>query len=359
MLSFLKSLYFRYLTNPQAVTLLFLLLSVTLVIVFAGKILGPLFVALIIAYLLEGPILKLKRMRCPRLLAVNLVFFLFITLFAFTVLWLLPLITQQISEFLNNLPEMIGRGQQLVYNLQEKYPLLLSEDLIRGILAKVKEGLDSFGNDILSFSLEKIPTLISIIVYFILVPLMIFLLLKDKDKVLQYIANLFPSYRDAANQLWKEMDEQIGNYVRGKIFEILIVAISAFILFSFLQLNYSVLLAITVGLSVLIPYIGAAVVTLPVALVGYAQWGLSAELYWTIGWYLVLQFLDGNVLVPILFSEAVNLHPLVIITAILFCGGIWGFWGVFFAIPFATLIKTLIDIWPENKEYSNEQAEQI
>ena len=71
-----------------------------------------------------------------------------------------------------------------------------------------------------------------------------------------------------------------------------------------------------------------------------------------ISFYLVIQFLDGNVLVPILFSEAVNLHPVAIIVAILVFGGIWGFWGVFFAIPLATLVKALINIWPthENDE---------
>ena len=66
--------------------------------------------------------------------------------------------------------------------------------------------------------------------------------------------------------------------------------------------------------------------------------------------YFVIQFLDGNVLVPILFSEAVNLHPLAIIVAILVFGGLWGFWGVFFAIPLATLVKALINVWPIHDE---------
>ena len=146
------------------------------------------------------------------------------------------------------------------------------------------------------------------------------------------------------------MDAQIGNYVRGKINEILIVGSVSFIIFQLLQLNYAPLLAIIVGLSVLIPYIGAAVVTLPVAFVGYFQWGLNADFVWLMVWYAVLQFLDGNVLVPILFSDAVNLHPIAIISAILIFGGLWGFWGVFFAIPLATLVKALINVWPTTSD---------
>jgi len=90
------------------------------------------------------------------------------------------------------------------------------------------------------------------------------------------------------------------------------------------------------GVQVIIPYIGATLVTFPVLGVAYFQWGLSGDdfMYIVIA-YSIIQALDGVVLVPVLFSEAVNLHAIAIIVAILFFGGVWGFWGVFFAIPFS------------------------
>ncbi len=100
------------------------------------------------------------------------------------------------------------------------------------------------------------------------------------------------------------------------------------------------------GLSVIIPYIGAALVTIPVLVVAFFQWGLTDDFYWVAFSYAVIQALDGNVLVPLLFSEAVNLHPIAIIVAVLFFGGIWGVWGVFFAIPLATLISAIVTAWP-------------
>jgi len=72
--------------------------------------------------------------------------------------------------------------------------------------------------------------------------------------------------------------------------------------------------------------------------------------------YGVIQFVDGNILVPLLFSEAVNLHPVAIITAILLFGGMWGLWGVFFAIPLATLIKAVINAWPSQGDYPDPGA---
>jgi putative permease len=107
-----------------------------------------------------------------------------------------------------------------------------------------------------------------------------------------------------------------------------------------------------VGLSVIIPYIGAAVVTLPIALIAWFQWGWSSEFGWVLIVYGVLQALDGHLLVPLLFSEVVNLHPVAIIIAILVFGGLWGFWGVFFAIPLATLVQAVMQAWPRK---GNEQ----
>jgi len=97
---------------------------------------------------------------------------------------------------------------------------------------------------------------------------------------------------------------------------------------------------------VLVPYVGATVVTIPVLLVAYVQWNWGNEFLYLTTVFLIIQALDGYVLVPLLFSEVVNLHPVAIIVAILFFGGIWGFWGVFFAIPLATLVQAVMVAWP-------------
>jgi putative permease len=128
--------------------------------------------------------------------------------------------------------------------------------------------------------------------------------------------------------------------------EIRLVGATSYSAFSWMDLNYAALLGLLVGLSVIIPYIGAAVVTIPVMLIALFQWGLGTEFYTVLVVYAIIQGLDGNVLVPLLFSDAVNLHPVAIIFAVLFFGGIWGIWGVFFAIPLATLVKAVINAWP-------------
>ncbi|MFT5711748.1 MAG: putative permease [Glaciecola sp.] len=127
----------------------------------------------------------------------------------------------------------------------------------------------------------------------------------------------------------------------------------------FMDLRYSLLLGVLVGFSVLIPYIGAAVVTIPVAIVALFQFGVTPEFWYLMLVYTIIQALDGNLIVPVLFSEAVSLHPLYIIIAVLVFGGMWGFWGVFFAIPLATLVKAVMTAWssPTQLEFEPESKE--
>lgn len=346
MFEFISRWYRRYFTDPQASLLVVLLVVSVVILVTMGKMLAPLFAALIIAYLLEGAIHKLQKKKMSRFWAVNLVYLLFVAFMMFILLILLPRLSRQISQFFKEVPEMISNGQALLLRLPEQYPALISVEYVEELILTIQGGLSDLGQNVLSISVASIPAIITILVYLVLVPLMIFFFLKDKAMILGWMGRFLPKERQLVNEIWTEMDAQIGNYVRGKSNEILIVGGVSYIVFVILGLNYASLLAMIVGLSVLIPYIGAAVVTLPIAFVGYFQWGFSSDFIWIMVCYGVIQFLDGNVLVPILFSEAVNLHPVAIIVAILVFGGLWGFWGVFFAIPLATLVKALINVWP-------------
>ncbi|MEW8459532.1 MAG: AI-2E family transporter, partial [Candidatus Thiodiazotropha endolucinida] len=174
--------------------------------------------------------------------------------------------------------------------------------------------------------------------------------LKDKHLIIDWFVMYLPRHRRFAGTVWNDVDKQIANYVRGKFWEIVIIWAVSFVTFRLLGLNYALLLSMMVGLSVIIPYIGAAVVTIPVLFIAWFQWGWSSDFAWLAVAYFVIQALDGNVLVPLLFSEVVNLHPVAIIVSILVFGGFWGFWGVFFAIPLATLVQAVLVAWPKRIE---------
>ena len=121
------------------------------------------------------------------------------------------------------------------------------------------------------------------------------------------------------------MQQQIANYIHGKLLEILIVGVMTYIIFLSFGLNYPLLLSVAVGLSVLVPYIGAVLVTIPVALVAMFQFGISPTFWYLIVAFAVSQLLDGNLLVPYLFSEVVNLHSF---SNHYFCADFWRIMGI-------------------------------
>ena len=136
--------------------------------------------------------------------------------------------------------------------------------------------------------------------------------------------------------VWTDVHRQLGNYVRGKIIEILVVWVATYFTFAFFGLDFAVLLSFLVGVSVLIPYVGAIAVTIPVAIVAYVQWGIGPDFAYLMLAYLAVQVLDGNVLVPLLFSEVVNMHPIAIIAAVLVFGGCGGSGGSSSPFPSAS-----------------------
>ena len=336
----------RFFSDPQAVILALLLVVGFVVVMTMGQMLTPVFAALVLAYLLDGVVLTLQARGVPRIAAVVTVFLLFIVFLAFALLWLLPRLSYQVTQLVNQLPSIVGAGQEAIMRLPSRYPDLISQAQVQDIINAIRAELAGLGQRVVSVSVASVVGVMTLLVYLILVPVLVFFFLKDKRRIIGWMSSNLPRDRALSARVWQEVNGQIANYVRGKIWEILIVGTVTYVTFLFMDLQYAVLLATLVGLSVVIPYIGAAAVTLPIAAIAFFQWGWSPDFWWIMVAYGVIQALDGNVLVPLLFSEVVNLHPVAIIIAVLVFGGLWGFWGVFFAIPLATLVKAVVSAWP-------------
>lgn len=346
MTGLLRRWWERYFHDEEALLLLLLIAGGMLLMGVLGAVLAPVLAAIVLAYLLQGPIGLMRRYRVPHPIAIALTFLLFVGALAAALLVVLPLAWNQLLRLTDEIPGMLARGQELLLLLPEKYPGFFTEAQVQGWIQDVRAEVGEFGQLLLGYSLGYVNSLVTLTVYLVLVPTLVFFFLKDERQISGWVVARLPAERPLINRVLHEMDIQIAGYVRGKVVEILIVGGASYVTFALFGLNYAALLAIAVGFSVVVPYIGAAVVTVPVALVAYFQWGLEAQFVYLLIAYGVLQALDGNLLVPLLFSEAVNLHPVLIILAVLVFGSFWGFWGVFFAIPLATLFKAVFTAWP-------------
>jgi putative permease len=349
-MNLLTSWFKRTFSDPQVVILGIVLVIGSAVVLGFGRMLAPVFASIVIAYLLEAVVVQLCRLGMPRILSVWLVFLLFLTSGFFLLFGFVPMLTRQLTQLVQQLPTYISQGQNLLLQLPERYPQVVSEIQIQQFISRIGTEAGTIGQQLLTWSLGSVGNIVGLLVLLVLIPVLVFFLLKDKRLLINWFKSYLPTERHLVTSVWADVESQIANYVRGKVGEIVIVGSVSYITFIALGLEYSALLATMVGFSVLIPYIGAAVITVPIAFVAYFQWGWG----WAFGQvmiaYAIIQALDGNVLVPLLFSEALNLHPVAIIVAILVFGGLWGFWGIFFAIPLATLVQAVLKAWPRPSE---------
>lgn len=339
--------YKKRFANPHVISFVALLAIFGLTLYFFHQILTPILIAIVCAYCLNWPTQKLQYLGLSRTMSASVISLLFITIMVLSILFVLPIIWQQSVTLLSELPAMLTRLHSYLMTLPQRFPELTDVGFFDMFIANLKTRLIQTGDSLLQFSVASIVGLFSIALYIVIVPLLTFFLLKDKDALLNKWQSYLPQNREILDRVTCEMNDQISNYILGKVVEVLILAVVSFIVFWYLGLSYALLLAVGVGLSVIIPYVGMLVITLPVVGVALYQFGISPEFWSVVTAYIIIQVLDGNVLSPLLFSEAVNLSPFTIIVSVIIFGGLWGFWGVFFAIPLATLIKAIANAWPE------------
>jgi putative permease len=346
-MNLLTSWFRRTFADPQVVILGIVLVVGVAIVAGLGQMLAPVFASIVIAYLLEAVVIRLQKLGLPRIASVSLVFLLFLTSLFFVLFGLVPKLTRQLTQLVQQIPNYITQGQDLLLQLPLRYPNLISENQIEQLMDNAGNEMALAGQQFLTWSLASVGNVVGLLVLLVLIPVLVFFLLKDKEQLIDWFKGYLPTERHLVSSVWADVEAQIANYVRGKAGEIAIVGAVSYVTFVSLGLEYSALLATMVGFSVLIPYIGAAVITLPIAFVAYFQWGWGLSFGKVMIAYAVIQAVDGNVLVPLLFSEALNLHPVAIIVAILVFGGLWGFWGIFFAIPLATVVQAVLKAWPK------------
>ena len=342
MRDFLNKFFNRFFSNEESIYFAILLVISFGFIIYFGKVLLPVIISLVIAFLLNGLMRSLISFNLSRKIAFSITLIVFFG-FYLSLFMALPSLGAQINNLLQNLPSIVASFQETLSNMNDYF----SEEDLEVIFSNLSSQISILLSSALGQLAGTVSLMFNAILYAIMIPLMVFFFLKDKEELLPLAASVLPKENDFMKTVFTEMNGQLFNYVTGKFIEMLIVATASYIVFALLGLPYAVLIAILVGLSVIIPIFGAILVTIPVVLIGLYEWGLTSNFYWLLGLYLLIQMLDGNVLVPILFSNRNNLHPVIIIIAVLFFGGIWGFWGLFFAIPLATFIKAIINSWPE------------
>ena len=339
--------------SEESIIFSLIIFTFLFVLYFFGGLLTPFIISLILAYLLIGLSKNFIKYGLSEFLSLTVSYVIFLFSGLGFLVWLIPLIFQQTQAFFLEVPLWLNNFRSYMEDLVQSNQDLISSDQISSFFTEFVGRLSSLSQGVLDASISGIQDTVIFSIYLIMIPILVFFFLFDKKRIIRGFLMILPKKREMLSDVWTEMDDQLSNYVWGKGIEILIVGFAAALIFGVMGLNYTALLSIIVGFSVLVPYVGAFLATIPVVVVALLQFGVGFDFYMIVGLYLLLQALDGNLLVPVLFSDAVKLHPVVIMLAVFIFGGIFGFWGAFFSIPLATFIKAVWNSWP-NASSKNE-----
>ena len=348
MYDYLKSFFKNYFYEEEQFAALFILIIFAVLLYFIGSTITPVFVSILVAYLLNGVMNFFEEKNYTKKVSFYFTFTIFLAFYLF-VLLSLPYVTGQIASLINELPAIVAFVENLFDDLIIRYPNFFTTEQVEEIFTSSASLIPSIAEQVLIQLNTSFSAIMNALIFLILTPILVFFFLKDKSEMLSYLTYFLPKKRSLLSKIWSDLNIQLFGYVRGKALEMLIVASITSIAFLFLEVNYSVILGILVGMSVLIPLFGAILVTIPVVAIGLFQWGLDTSFFIFLFVYFMIQILDGNVLFPLLMGNEVNLHPVLIILSILVFGGIWGFWGLLLAVPIATLIRAVFKVWPKKE----------
>ena len=339
MLEMLMQWYRRRFSDPEAIALLVILVAGFGIIFFFSGLLAPLLVAIVLAYLLEWPTVRLQSIGCSRRWATSIVLVVFVGILLLMAFVVLPIAWQQGIYLIRDMPGMLNKLSDFAATLPRRYPALMDAGIIDAMAENMRSRMLTMGDSVVKISLASLVGLLTIAVYLVLVPLMVFFLLKDKEQMLNAVRRVLPRNRGLAGQVWKEMNQQITNYIRGKVLEMIVVGIATWLGFLLFGLNYSLLLAVLVGMTNIVPVLGPFLGAVPgiVILLLEAPWK-AAEFAIII---FVVQQVDGNFIAPRILGGATGLPGLGVLLAIVVGGAWFGIPGMVLGVPTLAVLAAL------------------
>lgn len=313
-----------------------------------SPMLMPFVVAGMLAYLGDPLADRLERLGMSRALAVSIVFLVLVLLLVGALLLLIPLISRQVENLIQNVPRYVDWAEHTAWPwLQAKLHLDPQTFDSDQLIATIKEHIGSVSG-IAGQVLGKVSRsglgFVLWLTNLVLIPVVTFYLLRDWDRLVSAIDRLLPrSIEPTVAYLARESDAVLGAFVRGQLLVMLALGVYYGATLSLIAgLSVGVLIGMVAGLLSFVPYLGfitgfaAAIIA---ALVQYGDW---SHVLIVCGVFVVGQLLEGYVLVPKLVGEKIGMHPVAVIFAVLAGGELFGFLGVLLALPAASVVVVLL-----------------
>ncbi|MEE8295275.1 MAG: AI-2E family transporter, partial [Sphingomonadales bacterium] len=326
---------------------LWLGIGLVVLLVYATKaILLPFLMGLAVAYLLDPVADKFESWKFPRWVATVTVLFLFFLAMGGFVFAIFPLLRAQLGGFITSLPDYFAAARPIFTDFwawfNETFEFGKSLNTDNFIEEASKTALAKLG-DILAGFWSGGMAVFNLLTLLLITPVVAFFMLRDWDILIAKIDSLVPrKNRETVRKVSRDIDTALGGFVRGQTMAALIMAFIYAVGWSFVGLEYALVLGLIGGIMAYIPFVGALFTLLLALLIGIGQYGLDYQLLLVFLVYGVVQGIEGVFLTPNLVGSKVRLHPVWVLFAIFAGGEIMGFTGVLIAVPAAAVIGVLV-----------------
>jgi predicted PurR-regulated permease PerM len=341
----------RFLKNRFLVGLLYTLLTLLVIYLlleikpllmniyrFLRTVLAPFFIALIISYVLHPVVQLLHQRKVPRTFAVLLIYAVFILSVIVILSNLIPMFMEQLKELQEHLPELTMRTQDLLDNVNRNS---LVPPSVRSGIHRALNKLELHITSSMFQFVDSIGTTLNTIFVAMIIPFLAFYILRDFHLMEKAVLQIVPkTHRKQTIRLLLDIDEALGNYVRGQFIVCGIVGILAYLGYVLIGMPYPLPLAFVVAVFNIIPYLGPFFGAVP-AIIMASTISLKMVLL-VIVVNVVCQMLESNVVSPQVVGRTLNMHPLLIIFALLVGGEAGGVFGMILAVPFFAVVKVVL-----------------
>lgn len=299
----------------------------------------PFLIAALFTYLLLPIVEWLRRHKVPRPVAIILIYVVFFGGLGFAMVNGVPYVIEQLRELMKQVPhfaELYQRGVQQFYYHTSDLPETV-HDHFRSALKSIQD----YANGLIENVISMLRGLVQSLLVILTVPVLVFYFLNDYPRIKTAISNFVPvRWHSSGKKLLHDIDETLGGYIRGQLLVCLILAFIATIGFWVMGIPYAILFGILIGITDLIPYFGPFIGAAPVAFVALTlSWKM---LLIVLGFIVVLHFIEGNFLSPLIVGKSLNLHPVLIILALFIGSEAGGIIGLFLAVPAFAVARVLI-----------------
>ena len=335
------------------------LLDKTNVLITIGRVLGilsPLFIGLLIAWLLEPGIRYFTKNKVSRKLATVVVYLIFIFLLILVIALIIPEFISQVNELIIKVPDFLKSVNTFINDAFKNTGDVDLSGIKRNLIETINNYVNNFASRNLTGIVEKLGSSIKVISNFLLGLLIAFYLSLDFSKVSKYITIVVPNrFHEDLLKIKKPLNEMLRNYVNGTLLSCLFVMILSLIGFLISGVSSSLLFAIFCAITNLIPYFGPYIGGIPVVAVGFAMnpyVGLGCLIT-----VLIVQILEGNILNPLIVGKAVSLHPITLMLSLLVFEYFFGILGMVIAVPIVATLKIIYLFFEDKYHFINKMKE--